>query len=67
MQNLLPKKSILDFGCGAGGFLKICHNFGIEADGVEPEIRVIKYWDKVINIYPDIKFSKKNMRESSNI
>ena len=32
----LPKKTILDFGCGTGDFLKTCRDAGWTVEGIEP-------------------------------
>ena len=37
MKNLLSNRSLLDFGCGAGGFLLRARNLGVTAHGVELE------------------------------
>lgn len=53
---LINKKAVLDFGCGAGGFLiqakKVCG----KAFGVEPEKRLQRhFYSKGLEVYPDLK------------
>lgn len=54
LKPMLPNKSLLDFGCGAGGFLNKARNLAGRAEGVEPELRVQAYWRDQIEIYPDV-------------
>ena len=41
---------ILDFGCGAGGFLKRAKNIANEVKGIELDREVKKYWKGIIEI-----------------
>jgi 2-polyprenyl-3-methyl-5-hydroxy-6-metoxy-1,4-benzoquinol methylase len=55
LKTFLPNKCILDFGCGAGGFLAIAKNLAANAVGVELERRVQVYWrDSEITVLPTI-------------
>ena len=57
LKHMLPNKKLLDFGCGAGGFLgKAQHSAGRVA-GVELERRVREHWDGQIMIHPDTEFA----------
>jgi 2-polyprenyl-3-methyl-5-hydroxy-6-metoxy-1,4-benzoquinol methylase len=44
LQPLLRQKSLLDFGCGAGGFLKRAKRLASPAHGLEPEARLAPYF-----------------------
>jgi cyclopropane fatty-acyl-phospholipid synthase-like methyltransferase len=48
-------KNILDFGCGAGGFLQMAAKEAEVAHGVELEKRVRDYWNGQIFIYSDLE------------
>lgn len=51
----IVNKKILDFGCGAAGFLKLAKELTLDAVGIEIENRVIKHWGENIKIFPAIK------------
>jgi SAM-dependent methyltransferase len=46
LKNLIKNKSILDFGCGAGGFLMRAKKIASSIQGVEPERRLKNYFKK---------------------
>jgi SAM-dependent methyltransferase len=52
LKTILPNKKILDFGCGAGGFLNKARQLAGSVAGVELELRVQKYWQDQIVIHP---------------
>lgn len=53
---LLVNKMLLDFGCGAGGFLLKAKNLCNKSIGVEPEIRLQPNFDsKGLEVYLDLK------------
>lgn len=54
IKALLPNKRLLDFGCGAGGFLWLAKDVASEAVGVELENRVREYWSGKIDIIPGV-------------
>ena len=54
LKSLLPNKRLLDFGCGAGGFLKKVKHLTSLVAGVELELRVQMYWHEQIAIFPNI-------------
>ena len=54
LKALLPNKKLLDFGCGAGGFLNKARRLAASAAGIEPELRVPRYWRDQIAIYPSV-------------
>jgi len=53
LKPLLPNKKILDFGCGAGGYLNKAKQLAGSVVGLELERRVREYWSNEITIYPD--------------
>lgn len=54
LMPVLPNRRVLDFGCGAGGFLLRAGDLAAAAVGVELEERVRIYWDGRIQIVADI-------------
>jgi 2-polyprenyl-3-methyl-5-hydroxy-6-metoxy-1,4-benzoquinol methylase len=55
VKAMLPNKKILDFGCGAGGFLNKARQLADSVAGVELELRVQKYWQEQITIHPSVE------------
>ncbi len=55
MKALLPNKRLLDFGCGAAGFLQRVQSLCAEVTGIELESRVRDYWAGKINIVPSLE------------
>lgn len=47
----LGGKKVLDFGCGAGGFLIKCKEVSEISDGIEPEKQISEYWKGELNIW----------------
>lgn len=54
LRKILPNKKLLDFGCGAGGFLGLANSLVETATGIELEDRVIKHWQGKLNIVQNI-------------
>ena len=54
IRSILPNKRLLDFGCGAGGFLLRAQNLAANAVGVEPESRVLEHWKKKLKLVSNI-------------
>jgi len=50
LKSALTNGSILDFGCGAGGFLLKAKQLAARAWGVEPERRVRAHWGERLNL-----------------
>ena len=44
LKQVLPNRRLLDFGCGAGGFLLKAWELAATAHGVEPEIRLSSHY-----------------------
>lgn len=55
LKPMLPNKKLLDFGCGAGGFLNKAQHLADTVTGIELERRVREYWEGRITIHPDLK------------
>lgn len=52
---MLPNKKVLDFGCGAGGFLSKAQNLAESVAGIELELRVQKHWENKLTIHPSVE------------
>ncbi len=55
LKSMLPNKKLLDFGCGAAGFLNKAQHLADTVAGIELERRVREYWKDQITIYPDLE------------
>jgi cyclopropane fatty-acyl-phospholipid synthase-like methyltransferase len=55
MKAMLPNKRLLDFGCGAAGFLQKAKTLAFEVTGVELEARVRNYWAGQLNIVSSVE------------
>ena len=55
MKALLPNKKLLDFGCGAGGFLNKARQLAASVSGIELELRVKKHWHDKLLIHTNIE------------
>lgn len=53
LKPMLPNKKLLDFGCGAAGFLRKARRLADTVAGIELERRVREYRDGQLTIYPD--------------
>jgi len=54
LKNNIINKKVLDFGCGAGGFLVNAKKVADKVVGVELETRVRKYWSERLDIRPSL-------------
>ncbi|WP_162653329.1 class I SAM-dependent methyltransferase [Lentilitoribacter sp. Alg239-R112] len=54
LRPMLVNRSILDFGCGAGGFIQRATNIAASVTGLELEKRVREYWGKQYEIYESL-------------
>lgn len=54
LKDCIINSSLLDFGCGAGGFLKLAHGVATRAVGIELEKRVIEHWRDELSIFDDL-------------
>lgn len=55
LSTRVTDKSILDVGCGAGGFLNMIRKKAMLAEGVELEKRVHDYWKDELKLYSNIE------------
>jgi hypothetical protein len=63
LKQVLPNRKLLDFGCGAGGFLLKARDLTATAHGVEPETRLNNHYQRhgltvlqnLSDILPDIR------------
>lgn len=55
IKTMLPNKRLLDFGCGASGFLQRASKLASEVKGVELESRVREYWSNTFDIFPSLE------------
>jgi 2-polyprenyl-3-methyl-5-hydroxy-6-metoxy-1,4-benzoquinol methylase len=46
LKSVLPNRRLLDFGCGAGGFLLKARDLAAKAHGVEPETRLSSHYQR---------------------
>lgn len=53
LKPMLPNKKLLDFGCGAAGFLNKAQHLAGAVSGIELEWRVAEHWDGQLTIHPD--------------
>ena len=54
LKHQLTNKKLLDFGCGAGGFLNRAQSLADSVAGIELEQRVREYWNGELSIHPDL-------------
>ena len=54
LKTMLTNKKLLDFGCGAGGFLNKAQSLADSVAGIELEQRVREYWNGELSIHPDL-------------
>lgn len=57
VKTMLPNKRLLDFGCGAAGFLQRAKRMAAAVTGIELEARVRDYWAGQINIVPSLELA----------
>ena len=55
VKAMLPNKRLLDFGCGAAGFLQRAQSLAAEVTGIELEARVREYWAGRLNIVSNVE------------
>jgi len=58
LKPIIKNKHLLDFGCGAGGFLNKARHLAALTNGVELEERIQEYWRGKINISSSIEMVK---------
>ena len=60
LKNEMVNSKLLDFGSGAGGFVRKAQTLASMAVGIELESRVRKYWDGTLTIYPGLEKAEKD-------
>lgn len=55
LQASLVNRKVLDFGCGAAGFVRKAQSLASEVTGVEPERRVREYWGDSIQLHGNLE------------
>lgn len=55
VKAMLPNKRLLDFGCGAAGFLQLAKNLAEGVMGIELETRVRDHWVGKLRSRPVLK------------
>lgn len=53
-KDVMAGRKILDFGCGAGGFISRCNDIASTADGVEPERQIGEYYKGTVAIWQSL-------------
>ena len=53
-KSILPNQKLLDFGCGAAGFLQLASSLTEKITGIELENRVVSFWQNKLNIVQDL-------------
>jgi 2-polyprenyl-3-methyl-5-hydroxy-6-metoxy-1,4-benzoquinol methylase len=51
LEAALVNRRVLDFGCGAGGFVRKAQSLAGDIAGVEPERRVHEHWGDAVRLY----------------
>lgn len=55
IKNILPQRSLLDFGCGTGNFIAKASRLTDKAFGIEPEVCLREYFDQMnLKVYSSI-------------
>lgn len=54
IKAMLPNRRLLDFGCGAAGFLRRAQSLATEVSGIELEARVKEHWLGELNIVSSV-------------
>ena len=63
IKSVLPNCSLLDFGCGAGGFLLKARELTVKAHGIEPESRLKKHFQSYgLTVFQNLSEIPKNIR-----
>ena len=55
LKSYLVNRKVLDFGCGAAGFLDRTRSVASESVGVDPERRVREFWGDRLRLFADIE------------
>jgi 2-polyprenyl-3-methyl-5-hydroxy-6-metoxy-1,4-benzoquinol methylase len=55
LRVVLADRKVLDFGCGAGGFVQAARSLAAEVAGVEPERRVRELWGERLKLFASLE------------
>jgi SAM-dependent methyltransferase len=55
LKQFLVNRKVLDFGCGAAGFLDRARSVASEVVGIDPEVRVREFWRDRLRLFADIE------------
>tara|TARA_B110000027_G_scaffold129143_1_gene150368 strand:+ start:2983 stop:3681 length:699 start_codon:yes stop_codon:yes gene_type:complete len=55
LKSAMVNRKVLDFGCGAAGFVSKAQSLAAEVVGVEPERRVREYWGDSITLHDGLE------------
>jgi hypothetical protein len=55
LKGSITNRRLLDFGCGAAGFLRKASILAAEAVGVEPELRVRQFWGNQLTLKDSVE------------
>ena len=67
LKSILPNKKLLDFGCGAAGFLQLASSLAEKITGIELEDRVVSFWRNKLNIVQDLDAAGGGVRLNNSI
>jgi 2-polyprenyl-3-methyl-5-hydroxy-6-metoxy-1,4-benzoquinol methylase len=54
LKHTMVNRKVLDFGCGAAGFLLRARRLAAEVVGIEPEQRICEHWGDTLRIHGDL-------------
>jgi len=60
LRDEIANRKLLDFGCGAGGFLRLAAEFAASASGIEPERRVQDHWRGRLRLLPELAAAERD-------
>jgi 2-polyprenyl-3-methyl-5-hydroxy-6-metoxy-1,4-benzoquinol methylase len=55
LKAYLVNRRVLDFGCGAAGFLDRARTIATEVVGIEPELRAREFWSNRFRVFADLE------------
>lgn len=56
LKSIIEDRKVLDFGCGAAGFLLKAREVAAQAAGVEVERRILDYWNGRLDLYGGLSY-----------
>jgi 2-polyprenyl-3-methyl-5-hydroxy-6-metoxy-1,4-benzoquinol methylase len=55
LKPYLVNRKVLDFGCGAAGFLDLARSIASGVTGIDPEQRIREFWGNRLRLFADIE------------